>query len=64
MALSALPYIAFMLLLTVTARSAFVGIVIGLGYTQLIELILASLFIERAGQRGGCPVSPSAPPSS
>ncbi len=43
MTLVTLPYISLMLLITVATRSAFAGIVIGLGYTQLIELLLSSL---------------------
>ena len=44
MTLVTLPYIALMLLITVLTRSAFAGIVIGLGYTQFIEILLTSVF--------------------
>ena len=44
MTLVTLPYITFMLLVTVITRSAFAGIAIGLGYTQFIEILLTGVF--------------------
>ena len=44
MTLSSLPYLALMLLVTVATRSTFAGIVIGLGYTQIVDLLLGSIF--------------------
>lgn len=44
MTLVTLPYVAFMLLITVATRSTFAGIAIGLGYTQFIEILLTSIF--------------------
>jgi hypothetical protein len=44
MTLVTLPYIAFMLLVTVFTRSSFAAIAIGLGYTQFIEILLTSFF--------------------
>ncbi len=44
MTLVTLPYIAFMLLLTVLTKSTFAAIVIGLGYTQFVELLTTSFF--------------------
>ena len=44
MTLVTLPYLAFMLLVTVATRSTFAGVAIGLGYTQFIEILLGALF--------------------
>lgn len=44
MTLVTLPYVAFMLLVTVITRSSFAGIAIGLGFTQFIEILLTSFF--------------------
>ena len=44
MTLSMLPYIALILLFTVMTRSTLWGAVIGLGYTQFIEILLTSIF--------------------
>lgn len=44
MTLVTLPYVAFMLLVTVTTRSTFASVAIGLGYTQFIEILLTSFF--------------------
>lgn len=44
MTLATLPYAALMLLLVALTRSAFVGIAIGLGYTQFIEILLTVIF--------------------
>lgn len=39
-----LPYLALILLVSVVTRSAFASIVIGLGYTQFIEILLTGIF--------------------
>jgi hypothetical protein len=44
MTLVTLPYIALTLLITVVARSTLAGAVLGLGYTQFIEVLLTGLF--------------------
>ncbi|MCA9991482.1 MAG: hypothetical protein KDE29_10815 [Anaerolineales bacterium] len=44
MSLVTLPYLAFALLITIATRSTFAGIVIGLGYTQFMEILLTGLF--------------------
>jgi hypothetical protein len=44
MTLVNLPYVALTLLLTVAMRSAFFGVIAGLGYTQIFELLLAAIF--------------------
>lgn len=44
MTLVTLPYAAFTLLITILARSTIVGVVLGLGYTQFIEILVTSLF--------------------
>lgn len=44
MALTSLPYIALTLVLTVALRSAFLSIVVGLGYTVIFEFILLAIF--------------------
>src|SRR5689334_17258075 len=44
MTLVTLPYVAFMMLLSVITRSTFAGIAIGLGYTQFIEILITSFF--------------------
>jgi len=44
MTLVNLPYIALTLLLAVVLRSTFMSIVVGLGYTQLLEFLFAGIF--------------------
>ncbi len=44
MTLANLPYLALTLLLAVAARSTFLGVVIGLGYTQILEFLLSGIF--------------------
>ena len=44
MALTSLPYIALTLVLAVALRSAFLSIVVGLGYTVIFEFILVGIF--------------------
>ncbi len=44
MTLVNLPYLALALLLTVLARSTFFSVVLGLGYTQILEFMLAGIF--------------------
>lgn len=44
MTLSQLPYLALILLFTVATRSTLWGAMIGLGYTQFIEFLLAAVF--------------------
>lgn len=39
-----LPYLAFALLITIATRSTFAGVVLGLGYTQFMEILLTGLF--------------------
>ncbi len=51
MTLVELPYLALMLLLTITTRSAFAGVAIGLGLTQFIEILLGGLFYSTGWTR-------------
>ena len=51
MTLVTLPYIAFMLLITILTRSSFAAIAIGLGYTQFIEILLTSFFYNASWSR-------------
>jgi hypothetical protein len=44
MTLASLPYIVFTLAVTVALRSTFFGVALGLGYTQIIEFLLAGIF--------------------
>ncbi len=44
MTLVNLPYLALTLLITVMARSTFLSIVLGLGYTQFLEFLMAGIF--------------------
>ncbi len=44
MTLVNLPYIALTLLLAVVLRSTFMSVVVGLGYTQLLEFLFAGIF--------------------
>jgi hypothetical protein len=44
MTLVHLPYLALTLLLAVVLRSTFMSIVVGLGYTQLLEFLFAGIF--------------------
>src|SRR5512145_1371409 len=44
MTLVNLPYLALTLLITVVVRSTFFSILLGLGYTQILELMLAGIF--------------------
>lgn len=44
MTLSQLPYLAMILLFTIATRSTLWGAVIGLGYTQFIEILITSIF--------------------
>src|SRR5512138_1095663 len=44
MTLVNLPYLALTLLITVVVRSTFFSIVLGLGYTQILELMLVGIF--------------------
>lgn len=44
MTLANLPYIALTLIFAVTLRSTFVSIVVGLGYTQILEFLFAAIF--------------------
>lgn len=44
MTLTYLPYIALTLLLGLALRSTFLGVMLGLGYTQFLEFLLAGLF--------------------
>lgn len=44
MTLVNLPYLALTLLITVTVRSTFFSVVLGLGYTQILEFMLAGIF--------------------
>jgi hypothetical protein len=44
MTLVNLPYIALTLLFTIVTRSAFFSVILGLGYTQFIEFLLAGFF--------------------
>ena len=44
MTLATLPYIALTLIFTVTLRSTFVSVVLGLGYTQILEFLFAGIF--------------------
>ncbi|HEX2995417.1 MAG TPA: ABC transporter permease [Anaerolineales bacterium] len=44
MTLVNLPYLALTLLITVVVRSTFFSIVLGLGYTQILEMMLAGIF--------------------
>ena len=44
MTLANLPYLALTLLITVVVRSTFFSIVLGLGYTQILESMLAGIF--------------------
>jgi hypothetical protein len=44
MTLVNLPYIALTLIFAVALRSTFVSIVLGLGYTQILEFLLAGIF--------------------
>ena len=44
MTLVNLPYIALTLLLAVTLRSTFMSIIVGLGYTHLLEFLFAGIF--------------------
>jgi len=39
-----LPYLALTLLITVVVRSTFFSILLGLGYTQILEFMLAGIF--------------------
>jgi hypothetical protein len=48
MTLVNLPYLALTLLITVVARSTFLSIVLGLGYTQILEFMLAGIFYGNA----------------
>lgn len=47
MTLSQLPYLALILLFTVATRSTLWGAVIGLGYTQFIEILVTTIFHGR-----------------
>lgn len=47
MTLSTLPYLALILLFTVATRSTLAGAMIGLGYTQFIEILLTTIFHSR-----------------
>jgi ABC-type transport system involved in multi-copper enzyme maturation permease subunit len=47
MTLALMPYLALMLLITVASRSSFAGVIIGLGYTQFVELILTAVLHGR-----------------
>jgi hypothetical protein len=51
MTLVRLPYAALMLLIVVVTRSTFAGIAIGLGYTQFVEVALASAFYGKEWSR-------------
>ena len=44
MTLANLPYIALTLIFAVTLRSTFVSVVLGLGYTQILEFLFAGIF--------------------
>jgi hypothetical protein len=44
MTLATLPYIALTLALAVGLRSTFISVVIGLGYTQILEFLFAGIF--------------------
>jgi len=44
MTLVTLPALAFVLLVALATRSSFAGIVIGLGYTQFVEILMTALF--------------------
>jgi hypothetical protein len=44
MTLVNLPYIALTLLLAVVLRSAFMSVIVGLGYTQLLEFLFSGIF--------------------
>jgi hypothetical protein len=46
MTLVNLPYLALTLLLTVLLRSTFFGVILGLGYTQFLEFLLAGVFFS------------------
>ncbi len=48
MTLVSLPYIAFMLLITVITRSAFASVVVGLGLTQFVEILLTAAFYDNS----------------
>lgn len=47
MTLTTLPYLAMMLLITVATRSTFAGALIGLGYTQFIEILWTVLLHDQ-----------------
>jgi hypothetical protein len=44
MTLTTLPYLALALALAVMLRSTFLSVVLGLGYTQFVELVLGAMF--------------------
>ncbi len=44
MTLANLPYLALMLLVTIIVRSTFFSVLLGLGYTQILEFMLAGIF--------------------
>jgi hypothetical protein len=48
MTLVNLPYLALTLLITVVVRSTFFSILLGLGYTQILEFMLAGIFYGAA----------------
>lgn len=51
MTLVNLPYIALTLLVTVVVRSTFLSIVLGLGYTQFLEFLMAGVFFGKGWTR-------------
>ncbi len=44
MTLANLPYLALTLLITIVVRSTFFSVLLGLGYTQILEFMLAGIF--------------------
>jgi len=52
MTLANLPYVALTLMYTVVLRSTFFGVALGLGYTQILEFLLA-VWLYRRQDVGG-----------